>query len=172
MNNISTRMRPIILGSVTMILLSVTPFISFINLFFCSGIILGGVAAVLSYNKQTIQFGLNLYYKDAVIIGILSGILSAVIISGFNILILLYSKNNPFIEMKSLVESFSNSFPEITKEFDKLSAEYDRYGYSPTLSIFMFLMHIVIYPLFGSIGALITVSVVNKRKHSNINSKN
>ena len=159
------RLRPVLISSMTMILLSITPFISFINLFFCSGIILGGVVGVLSLRKQLNNSVNLLNYKDSVMIGILSGILSSVIITGFNILILMYSKNNPFLEMKGFLDTFTDKFPEISSEIAKLSSEYDKYGFSPTLSIVMFIMHLFLYPFFGTIGALITVFILKKKNN-------
>jgi hypothetical protein len=162
MNN-PDRIKPIILGTMTMIILSVIPILSLINIFCCAGIVLGGVVGVASYNKQLKSTNVKLLYKDGVIIGILCGILSAVVVTGVNLLTQMYSKVNPFIEIKSLLESFTNIIPEISNEIDRLAEEYNIYGYSPTLTIFMALTHIILYPLFGILGGILMVTILNKK---------
>jgi len=58
-------------------------------LFFCSGIILGGIAGVFIYNKQLAGTDVKLTSKDGVMIGILCGILSGILVSSFNFIFML-----------------------------------------------------------------------------------
>ena len=46
------RLKPVLISFLVMSLLSIAPLLNFINLLFCAGIMLGGVAGVLSLKKQ------------------------------------------------------------------------------------------------------------------------
>ncbi len=156
------RMIPIIYGTFVMTLISIFPFINFINLFFCSGIILGGIVGVFIYNKQIAGTQLKLTFKDGVMIGILCGILSGVLVSSFNFIFMLMSKHNPIDETLNLLKDFSLP-PEIVVQMNKFSDEFNNYGFSPTISIVSLLSNLIIYPLFGMIGAVIGVTIINKK---------
>jgi hypothetical protein len=162
------RLLPVIWGFLVMTLISVMPLINFINLFFCAGIILGGLAGVFSFNKQLSAHGMSLTFKDAVMIGILSGVLSAVAVSGFNVITLMYSSVNPVTESLKMLGDFGKNMPpEVNKQLDNLAHEFDKYGYSPTLAIFTFISNMLIYPLFGAIGALLAATIINNKKKHN-----
>ncbi|MCX6156895.1 MAG: hypothetical protein NTY74_02835 [Ignavibacteriae bacterium] len=159
------RLLPVIWGFIVMTLISVMPIINFINLFFCAGIIFGGLAGVFSFNKQLTVHGMSLTFKDAVMIGILSGVLSAVAVSGFNIITLMYSSVNPVSESLKMLGDFGKDLPsEVNKQLDNLSGEFTKYGYSPTLAVFTFISNLFIYPLFGAVGALLGATIINNKK--------
>jgi hypothetical protein len=132
---------------------------------------LGGVVGVIYFNKQLLQVNSALKFNDAVLIGLLSGFLSAVAVSGFNIITLMYSSVNPINESLKLFGDFAKNLPpEADNQIRRLSDEFNKFGYSPTLAIFTFISNIIVYPLFGAIGSLITATILNnKRKASNIN---
>jgi hypothetical protein len=162
------RLLPVIWGFLVMTLISIMPLINFINLFFCAGIILGGLAGVFSFNKQLTVHGMSLTFKDAVLIGVLSGVLSAVAVSGFNVISLMYSSVNPVTESLKMLGDFGKNMPpEANKQIDNLAHEFDKYGYSPTLAVFTFISNLLIYPLFGAIGALLAATIINNKKKQN-----
>lgn len=162
------RLRPVFIGFMVMSLISVAPVLNFINLFFCAGIIIGGVAGVVSFNRQLVMLNLPLMYKDAVLIGVLSGILSSVLVSGFNIITMMYSDVNPINEsIKILGDYIKNIPPEAGNQLNSLAEEFNKYGYSPTLAIFTFIANLIVYPLFGAAGALISASVINNKNRNN-----
>lgn len=170
-NNVGiNRLRPVIISFLIMTLISIAPVINFVNLFFCAGIMLGGVVGVIYYNKQLRQINYSLKFNDAFLIGLLSGFLSAIVVSGFNIITLMYSSVNPINESLKLLGDFAiNLPPEADNQIRMLSEEFNKFGYSPTLAIFTFISNIIIYPLFGAIGSLITASILNNRNVSKIN---
>jgi len=170
-NNVSiNRLRPVIISFLVMTLISIAPIINFINLFFCAGIMLGGVVGVIYFNNQLRQVNSPLKFYDAVLIGLLSGFLSAVAVSGFNIITLMYSSVNPINESLKLLGDFAKNLPpEADNQIRKLSEEFNKFGYSPTLAIFTFISNIIIYPLFGVIGSLITATILNNRNVNKIN---
>jgi len=156
------RMIPVIYGTFIMTAISVLPFINFINLFFCSGIMLGGLAGVFIYNKQLEGTQLNLTSKDGVMIGIMCGILSGILVSSFNFLFMLIAKHNPIDETLVFFKDVSLP-PEIMVQMNKFSDEFNRYGFSPTISIVSLFSNLIIYPLFGMIGAVIGVTIIKKK---------
>lgn len=159
------RLLPVIWGFLVMTLISIMPLINFINLFFCAGIILGGLAGVFSFNKQLTALNMQLTFKDAVMIGILSGVLSGVAVSGFNVITLMYSSVNPIGESLKMLGDFGKNLPpEVNNQLDNLSGEFNKYGFSPTLAIFTFISNMLIYPLFGAIGALLGATIINNKK--------
>ncbi|MFA5404373.1 MAG: hypothetical protein WC358_05520 [Ignavibacteria bacterium] len=156
------RMVPIVYGTFVMTSISILPFINFINLFFCSGIMLGGLAGVYIYNKQLSGTQIKLMSKDGVMIGILCGILSGILVSAFNFIFMLISKNNPIDETLSFLKDFSMP-PEIMVQMNKFSDEFNKYGFSPTISVVSLFSNLIIYPLFGMIGAVLGVTIINKK---------
>jgi hypothetical protein len=160
-------MIPIVYGTFVMTMISVLPIINFINLFFCAGIILGGIAGVSIYNKQLTGTDIKLTSKDGVMIGILCGILSGILVSSINFLFMIMSKHNPVDEVLKLMNDVSLP-PEVMAQMNKFSDEFNKYGFSPTISIVSLFSNLIIYPLFGMIGAILGVSIIKKRNKKNI----
>lgn len=160
-------MIPIVYGTFIMTSISVLPFINFVNLFFCSGIMLGGLAGVFIYNKQIENTQTDLNSKDGVMIGILCGILSGILVSAFNFAFMLMSKQNPVDETLSFLKDFSLP-PEIVVQMNKFSDEFNQYGFSPTISIVSLFSNLIIYPLFGMIGAVLGVTIIKKKKQNKL----
>ncbi len=155
---------PVIIGTFTMTFIALFPILNLLNLFCCAGIMAGGFAGVFYYSRQLVKTGQTVSSKDGGMIGILSGVLSAVIISGFGLVFSLFSNQNPMNEMINTFDSIGVDIPPTAYEFlEKFSNEFNEHGYSPTLTIFSFITNLIIYPLFGSIGAIIGVSVLKKK---------
>jgi hypothetical protein len=162
--NSPNRITPIIYGTAVMTLIAVFPILNLINVFCCAGIILGGYAGVYVYWKQLHNTGLALTTKDGGMIGILCGILSAIFVTGFGLLLSLFSDTNPMLEiMKTFDDIGFQMPPEMSQYLDKFSNEYNEHGFSPTITIFSFISNMILYPLFGSIGAVLGVSFLNKK---------
>lgn len=166
-NQQPNRMIPIVYGTFAMTMISVLPIINFVNLFFCSGIIIGGIVGVFVYNKQLIGTDIKLTSKDGVMIGILCGILSAILVSSINFLFMIMSKHNPVDETMKLLNDFTLP-PEVAAQMNKFSDEFNKYGFSPTISIVSLFSNLVIYPLFGMIGAMLGIAILKKRNKKNI----
>lgn len=162
--NSPNRITPIIYGTAVMTLIAVFPVLNLINVFCCAGIILGGYAGVYTYWKQLQNTGQALTTKDGGMIGILCGILSAVFVTGFGLLLSLFSETNPMLEiMKTFDDIGFQMPPEMSQYLDKFSNEYNEHGFSPTITLFSFISNIILYPLFGSIGAILGVFYLNKK---------
>ena len=158
------KITPIIAGTAVMTLTGIIPIINIVNLLCCAGIIAGGYAGVYTYWKQMSNAGLVITSKDGGMIGILCGILSAIFVTGFGLLISLFSEVNPMEEvLKSFDELGFALPPEMSQYTEKFSNEFSEYGFSPTITLVTFITNMIIYPLFGSIGAIIGVTVLNKK---------
>ena len=163
-NSVPNKLQPVLYGALIMTAVSVLPVISVVNLFCCAGILLGGFSGIYFLNRQISGSEYKISNTDAVMTGALSGVLSAVLVSGIGLLLMLFSKNNPFIEMNKLFQEFNLSFPpEVEKQMNSLSDEVSKYGFSPTFVIFDFVKNLVMYPLFGILGAFLGKSVFTKK---------
>lgn len=162
--NSPNRFTPVLYGTIVMTLISVFPLLNLINLLCCAGVIAGGFAGVYSYRKQLLNTNIPLTHKDGGMIGILSGILAAVLVSGFGLIISLFSEANPLLEvMKAFDDLNIQTPPEMAYYIEKFSKEYNEFGFSPSITLISFVSNIILYPLFGAIGALLAVSVFNKK---------
>ncbi len=163
------RILPVLYGSMIMTSLAIFPVLNFINVFCCAGIALGGFAGAYFYSKQLTGTEVTMTSKDGVMIGILSGILSAVVVTGFTALAAVLSETNPITEMMAMLDQSGVSLPaEMLEQAEKFNNEFNRYGYSPTIAIFSFVIHMILFPLFGAIGAMIGVSVLNKKRSTSV----
>jgi hypothetical protein len=169
--NSPNRITPIVAGTLVMTLIQIIPVLNLLNVLCCSGILLGGLTGVYVYSRQIQNTQIKLTNKDGGMIGLLSGILSAILVSGFTILLMMFSKANPIAEIFSLLDQFGILLsPEVEEYLSGLSEEYSRHGYSPTLAIITFVTNIFIYPIFGTIGALIGVAIFSRKDKEQSNS--
>ena len=125
---------------------------------------MGGLAGAYAYQRELKDTNIKMSSADSFMLGILSGLLSAILVTGINLLITLFSEQNPLDEMMKILSEFiDNPPPEVSEELNKLSDEYNKYGYSPTITIVSFIINLIIYPLFGILGALIGQSIIRKK---------
>ena len=166
MESSPNRLRPVIIGMLSISAISIMPIINIVNLFCCAGIILGGAIGAMFYNRQLSNFNQQITTKDGAIMGLLAGILSAIIVTGINLLMVLYSNINPITEILEAVNTFSKDLPqEVYDQMKHFSDEFERYGYSPTLTLVSLIINVIIYPLFASIGGIIVAMInINKNK--------
>ena len=169
MNSQPNRVLPVLYGSLIMTTLAVFPLINLINVFCCAGIAAGGFAGAYFYSRQLQGTGIALTTKDGVMTGMLSGILSAVVVSGFTVMAGVFSQTNPINEMLAMFDEAGISMPpEMLTQAEKFTREYDQYGFSPTIAVFSFVIHLILFPAFGAIGAMIFVTAKNRKNSSGI----
>jgi len=162
------RLRPVIIGTFVISAISIMPLINFINLFCCAGIIIGGAAGAVYYQRQLKNLNIQITTKDCAITGLLSGFLSAIIVTGINLLMVLYSDINPMNEILELLNTFSRELPqEVYDQMKHFSDEFERYGYSPTLTLISLIINLIIYPLFASIGGIL-VALISAGKNKTV----
>ncbi len=162
--NHPNRILPIIFGTLTMTLIAIIPILNLVNVVCCAGILAGGFIGVYTYWKQLHNSGIPLTTKDGGMIGILCGILSAIFVTGFGVIISLFSHTNPMLEIMNAIDDTGFQMPpEMSQYLEKFSNEFNEHGFSPTITIFSFISNLILYPLFGSIGAILGVSILNKK---------
>lgn len=169
MNSSPNRVLPVLYGSMIMTILAIFPILNLINIFCCAGVAIGGFAGVYFYSRQLANTNIPMTSKDGGMIGLLSGILAAVLVSGFGVLAGLLSQINPMTETVKMLEDSGFSVPsEMLVYVEKFSEEYNRYGFSPSIAVFSFFLHMILFPLFGAVGAIIGVSVFSKKHNAGI----
>lgn len=162
-----SKFTPIIISTIIISVISLLPVLNLINIFCCAGVLLGVFAGCAYYNNKLKQDGKLLQYKDGVAIGLLSGLVSALIIVTVTTLISMTSNQNPIPELFKMIDSQGLTIPREIEEFmQKISEEYRKNGFSITLTLITLASDIVIYPMFGIIGGLLSVSILSRRKNA------
>jgi hypothetical protein len=107
--------------------------------------------------------------RDAVSIGLLTGVISALFSTGFDLLFTLIYHTNDLVESLPQTEVIMRNW-DIGDVFDftfellrRMSREIKETGFSPLYSIFMLISNLVSYTVFAFIGALIGRSYFNRR---------
>jgi hypothetical protein len=160
-----SKFAPVLLGSVIMVLFAIVPLLNFINLACCAGIMLGGAAGAVYYNNQLKKIGESITFKDGAAIGILSGFIAAIIIVVFTTLLSMIMKENPIPEIYKIIDQQSFNLPPQAEQFlRKISDEYSKNGFSITLTLMSLVIDIIMYPVFGAIGGMLTVVILGKKK--------
>jgi len=164
--NPPNKITPVIYGTITMVLISVIPVLNLINLFCCAGIIAGGYVGAYSYFKQTENSGTVMTITDGVMIGVLSGILSAVIVTGVGLLVSLFSQTNPIVEIMEVFNMIGFETPaEWSVYMEKFSDEYNRYGFSPSVTFLSLVSNMAAFTIFGALGGMICFSLLGKKRN-------
>lgn len=165
--NQPSKFTPVLISSAVIILISLFPFLNFINLLCCAGVIIGGAAGTLFYNKQLKSVGSQIQYKDGVAIGILSGVLSAlIVVIGTTVMTMLISQN-PIPEVYKMLDMQGLDIPpEIDKFLQQISDEYSKQGFSMTLTLVTLVVDLIAYPIFSAIGGMLAAAISIKRKNA------
>jgi hypothetical protein len=159
-----SKFTPILVSSVIMITISLFPVLNLVNLLCCAGIILGGFAGTAYYNKSLTAAGQVIQFKDGAAIGILSGIVSALIVVIASTLLTIALKENPVPEALRLIETYGFQVPPAMEEFlQKISNEYNKSGFSITLTLITLVVDLITYPLFAAIGGILGVSILKRK---------
>jgi hypothetical protein len=153
MNN---KLRPAIIGGVVLGLLSVIPFVNFVNICCCLWAILGGLLASYLYIKNS---PIPASPGDGAIVGVLAGVVGGAIaiVIGIPISIL----------MGSVMTSF---FVGLLERIDPSQAEMMRRqieaGQSVVSAILNGIILAVLLVVFSTLGGLIAVPIFEKRKRN------
>ncbi len=160
-----SKFTPVIISTVIITALTIFPFINLINFICCAGVILGVFAGTSYYNNQLKKTGEIIQFKDGAAIGILSGLLSAILSVMILTLIGMALKQNPVPMLYDLIDKEGfNLPPQAQQMLEKISEEYSHSGFSITITIANLIIYIITYPLFGLLGGMLSVSIFNKRR--------
>ena len=162
-----SKFTPIIISSVITITLSLMPFVNFINFICCGSVLIGVFAGTAYYNNQLKRTGESVRFKDGAAIGVLSGIISAILIVMLTTFLSMLIKQNPVPEMFNLLDQRGIKVPvEVEQFLQKISAEYQKNGFSITMTLMSLAADIIFYPLFGALGGILSVSILSRKKYA------
>lgn len=165
--NQPSKFTPVIISSVIIVVISLFPFLNFINLLCCAGVIIGGAAGTAYYNKQLKNAGAQIKYKDGAAIGVLSGIISALIVVIGTTLMTMLVSQNPIPQIYEMLDMQGLDIPpEIDKFLQQISDEYSKQGFSITLTIVTLIVDLIAYPVFSAIGGMLAVAIFSKKKNA------
>lgn len=151
------KLQPALFGGLTIAIISSVPGLSLINCFCCAGIMLGGYLAVYFYNKKLADYqDAELQSSDGLVLGLMSGAFGAIIGTIFSSLI----GTNVQQQLNKLMEYSEELPPEVEDALMQLS----QYQEGSMLLIMGFIISLVLYCLFATIGAMIGVSLMNRKK--------
>lgn len=158
------RLKAVLLGTFVITFISTMPLLNVINIFFCGGVIFGGYIASLNYNKKCLSAGLEITSKDSAMIGILSGLLSAIIVSAVSLLVTIFSGVNPAVEAQGILNSvFKNVPAEVQDEMDKISEDYTKFGFSRLVAVFTLITNIITFPVFSGLGGILSFAILRRK---------
>jgi membrane protein insertase Oxa1/YidC/SpoIIIJ len=162
-----SKFAPVIISSIVIIVISLFPFLNFVNLLCCAGVILGGASGTVYYNNQLKKTGGQIQYKDGVAIGILSGIISALVVVIGTTLMTMLVNQNPVPEIYRLIDMQNITIPpEVDKFLQKISDEYGKRGFSVTLTLVTLVVDLITYPVFSAIGGMLAVAIGSRKKNA------
>lgn len=157
----------VIIATFVMVFISLTPLVNVINLICCGGIILGGAAGTYYYSRQLDKNGIAIQNKDGVMIGLLAGIISAIICVMVTTLMYMILKHNPVEGVYKVTDDFGFKMPPESEQMLRtVYEEYNQKGFSTIMIGAELFTRIITHCIFGPIGGLIVASMINKRRNS------
>lgn len=160
-----SKFAPVLVSSSIMIILSLFPVLNLINLICCAGIVIGGAAGTYFYARQLDKIGQTVQNKDGIMIGLLSGIISAIIYVIFSTLIMMLSKQNPVEMVYEMARQYGIGIPPESENILKqISEDYSKNGFSFFMIGAQLISTMVSNCIFGPLGGLLAASMYNKRK--------
>lgn len=148
-----------------MVFISIFPVLNLLNILCCAGIILGGAAGTWYYARQLEKAGQFIQNKDGIMIGLLAGIISAIVYVIFSTTIMMIAKQNPVELVYRMTEQWGFTIPpESEKMLRTVYEEYNKNGFSTIMIGVELFSRIVSHCIFGPIGGLLVASILNKRR--------
>ncbi len=161
-----SKFTPVIISSFLMVFISIFLGLNLLNLLCCAGIIIGGAAGTWYYARQLEKAGQFIQNKDGIMIGLLAGIISAIVYVIFSTTIMMLSKQNPVELVYKMTEQWGFTIPpESEKMLRTVYEDYQKNGFSPIMIGVELVSRIVSHCIFGPIGGLLVASIFNKRRN-------
>lgn len=163
--NHPSKFTPVLISSFLMVFISIFPVLNMLNLLCCAGIILGGAAGTWYYARQLEKAGQFIQNKDGIMIGLLAGIISAIVYVIFSTTIMMIAKQNPVELVYKMTEQWGFTIPpESEKMLRTVYEDYQKNGFSPIMIGVELFSRIISHCIFGPIGGLLVASIFNKRR--------
>ena len=179
------KIKPAIIGGSVMAIISTVPYLNMLNCLCCAGTILGGIAAVYFYQKSLPPDEPLLKTKHGLILGAFAGVFGAILETFITVLTIRFFGSNYFdavyIEMENMIgqlqaqedgielTAFLNQVQDIIATFSQEIAEH---GYSLVLTIIILVFNTFKDVLFGLLGGLLGVAILQKKSNKQSNNPN
>ncbi|HSR69798.1 MAG TPA: hypothetical protein VLU25_17850 [Acidobacteriota bacterium] len=158
-----SKMRPALIGGLVLGVASGIPFVNALNCACCLWVIIGGVLASYLYLKEST---VAVSYGDAAVLGLLTGIVGAVISTVVSFPITLLFNIGGASEMQEALEQLRSN-PDIPPEFVEFFEWMVESGMlGAGFSVIGLLFSLLVFALFAMLGAIIGVAVFQKDKGS------
>jgi hypothetical protein len=163
--------RPALIGGIVIGAVSGIPLISLVNCCCCAGILGGGVLAYYLYREEHTEGMEPIESSDALIIGIMAGVIGAFFQAAIHALIMLFFAGAQEQLMRGIMEKLvdrlerSGGFPSDALDQMRDSIE-NSMKESNTIGGFMLnlLMSVIIYPIFAMLGGLLGYGIFRSKK--------
>ena len=184
--NQTDKIKPAIIGGSIMAIISTVPFLNMLNCLCCAGVILGGFSAVYFYKKSLPEGENLLKTKYGSILGAFAGVVGAMLETLITVFIIKFFSNtyfdNAYIEIEKSIDQLHESGSEVPLILIQLqdtiasfAQEIAEHGFSLVLTIVILVFNTFKNVLFGLLGGLIGVSILqrkNKQQPNNPDSNN
>ncbi len=104
--------------------------------------------------------------------GLLTGLFAAFFGTSFDLLLTYIFHSNDFVygipEVEKMMVEYSAlpEFKEVMSMFKEMSASIKLYGFSSGYAFFIFMNNIIVYPVFGIFGGLLSMYFINRREEN------
>lgn len=152
-------------GSVTACFSSI-PYLPLINCFCCIGIIMGGISALLSYNRLSGSIN-NISMPLAITIGITAGLMGAFLSLLLSWVVYVQYGHWDIRLLQSMVDNMEEVPEQLEDALQLLEDRAARgFDWAPTL-----FSNLLMFPLFCLVGSLLTRLFINKKTPGGIDTK-
>ncbi|MBI3006548.1 MAG: hypothetical protein HYY49_14220 [Ignavibacteriales bacterium] len=165
------KQRAVLLGGLVIGSLWGIPFVNMINCCCCAGILLGGIMASYLYREEFVEGMPPFESSDALITGLLAGIVGALVATFISNLIHLAFGPVGAEVMKDIIEKVLQRLEEQgsipTGMYDEMLEQLEREINKP-LTLYEvlkdLLFSVIILPIFGMLGGLLGFAIFGKKK--------
>lgn len=149
---------------------SVLSIVPGIKSFSCCLIVPGAVMLALLLDQKVNKNFERIQIRKAVMYGFMTGLFATIFITALDALITFITKTNDFVEALPQSETLIREFKfgpmaeESLKMMKQMAKEIQRTGFSTLYIFILFLSNFLTNSIFGIIGGLVGMGLLNKRK--------
>lgn len=141
-----------------------------IKSFSCCLIVPGAAILALILDQRVNKNSERIAAGKAIMFGLMTGLFATIFITTLDVLITFITKTNDFIEALPQSESlirelkFGPMAEESLKLMKQMSKQIQKTGFSPLYLFILFISNFITNTIFGIIGGLVGMGLLNKRK--------
>ena len=162
-----SKLRPAILGGLIIGAISGIPGLNLLNCCCCAGILLGGALAVYLYRHEFTGEMPPMESSDALILGIIAGIIGALVTTFLSALITLILGPVEAETIRNLIDKLENrgKIPQdMLDKFHDLFEQSIKEGRTIGGILSSLIFNLILYPIFSMLGGLIGYGIFGKKK--------